>query len=330
MKILSFFLASLLSRSSLADDTLDNTDSNSLTHVTNGETSKRRISGELLNAHGLLGNHGNHGGVSRLDELGVVFERLSSTSVDLGGDFLELAGNVSSVAIENWCISSSDLSRVVQNDNLGRERLSSSRGIVLGVSGNESTTDILDGNVLDVESDVVSRGGLGELLVMHFDGLDFRGDLGGSKSNGVSRAENSSFNTSDGNRPYSSDFVNVLEGETERLVDGSLGGLEGIEGFEERGSLVPREVGRLLEHVVSVPSRDGDKLDLVEGVSDLLQIIRNFLLDFRETSLGPVDRLVVHLVDANDHLTNSEGEGEESVLSGLSFLGDTSFELTLT
>ena len=38
----------------------------------------------------------------------------------------------------------------------------------------------------------------------------------------------------------------------------------------------------------------------------------------------------VHLVDGDDELTHTEGEGEEGVLAGLAVLGDTSLELTGT
>jgi hypothetical protein len=38
----------------------------------------------------------------------------------------------------------------------------------------------------------------------------------------------------------------------------------------------------------------------------------------------------VHLVDGDDELTYTEGESQESVLSGLSILGDTSLKLTST
>ena len=38
----------------------------------------------------------------------------------------------------------------------------------------------------------------------------------------------------------------------------------------------------------------------------------------------------VHLVDGNDELPDTEGEGKESVLAGLAILGDTSLELTGT
>ena len=38
----------------------------------------------------------------------------------------------------------------------------------------------------------------------------------------------------------------------------------------------------------------------------------------------------VHLVDGDDELTDTEGEGKESVLAGLAILGDTSLEFTST
>ena len=45
----------------------------------------------------------------------------------------------------------------------------------------------------------------------------------------------------------------------------------------------------------------------------------------KRTDLGGV-----HLVDGNDELLDTEGEGKESVLAGLAILGDTSLELTST
>ena len=49
-------------------DTLDDTDSNGLTHVTNGETSKRRVVSESFHAHRLAGNHLDDASVTTLDE----------------------------------------------------------------------------------------------------------------------------------------------------------------------------------------------------------------------------------------------------------------------
>lgn len=78
-----------------------------------------------------------------------------------------------------------------------------------------------------------------------------------------------------------------------------------------------------------MPAGNWDEWDLFWLVSDLLEVFGDFLLDFFISVLGPVDGLVVHLVGADDHLLDTEGESKESVLSGLTILGDTGFELTL-
>lgn len=70
------FLASLLgSLGDLAslvdlDDRLDDTDSDGLTHVTDGKTTEWWVVSEGLNAHWLGWHHLDDGSVTRLDELG--------------------------------------------------------------------------------------------------------------------------------------------------------------------------------------------------------------------------------------------------------------------
>jgi hypothetical protein len=59
-------------------------------------------------------------------------------------------------------------------------------------------------------------------------------------------------------------------------------------------------------------------------------LTRDLLLDdFVVTLLVPGDSLLIHLVEAHDHLLHTEGVGEQSVLTGLTVLGITAFELTL-
>ena len=153
-----------------------------MSHVTDGKTTKRRILGESLNAHWLGWNHLNNGGITRLDELWTLFNRLAGTTVNLLKKLRELASNVGSMAIKNWSITSTDLTRVVKYDDLGIEGLGTLWWVVLGVTTDISTTNFLDGNVLDVETDVVTRKTLNELFVVHFDGLDFSGDTGRGES----------------------------------------------------------------------------------------------------------------------------------------------------
>jgi len=301
-----------------------------LSHITDSETTKWWVFSERLNAHGLRGDELDDSSITRLDVLGVLLELLSGTSVDLVLDVSELASDVSSVAIEDRGVSVVDLSRVVKNDDLSGEVSGFNWGVVLGVSSDVTTTNVLDGNVLDVESDVVTRNSLGESGVVHLDGLNFSGDVGGGEGDSHTSLDDTGFDSSYGYCADTSDLVDILEGNTERLVGGTLRGLDGVEGFEESWALVPCEVGRALQHVVSVPARDGDEGDLVGVVSDLLDVSRNLLLDFFVTGLSPVDGLVVHLVDNDDHLLDTKSVSEESVLTGLSVLGDTSFELSLS
>ena len=70
---------------------------------------------------------------------------------------------------------------MVHDDNLGLEGSGLLRGVVLRVTADVTTTNVLDGNVLDVETDVVSGKTSLELLVVHLDRLDFDGDSSGSK-----------------------------------------------------------------------------------------------------------------------------------------------------
>jgi len=56
---------------------LDDAHGDGLPHVAHGETSQGREVGERLHAHGLGGDEGDDGGVTGLDELGVVLKLLA-------------------------------------------------------------------------------------------------------------------------------------------------------------------------------------------------------------------------------------------------------------
>jgi len=84
-------------------------------------------------------------------------------------DFLEFDGNVGSVTIQNGSVSVLNGTGVVKNDNLGQEGFSFSGGVSLGIRGDVSSFNFFNGNVFNVESDVVSWNGFSELFVVHFD-----------------------------------------------------------------------------------------------------------------------------------------------------------------
>lgn len=314
--------------------------SNSLAHVTDGETTQRGVVSEGLDTHGLGRNHLHDGGITGLDELGVVLNRLAGTAVNLLKQLRELASNVGSVAVEDGGVTSADLTGVVEDDDLGVEGGSTLRGIVLGVTADVTTADFLDGNVLDVETDVVTGDTLLELLVVHLDGLDFSGDVGGGEGDDHAGLDDTGLDTADRDRSDTRDLVDILEGKTEGLVGGTDRGLNGVDGLDEGltsdlaglglllPSLVPGAVGGGLKHVVTVEARDGDEGNGLGVVADLLDEVGGFLDNFVVTILGPLAG--VHLVEGDDELLDTEGESEQSVLTGLAILGDTSLELTST
>merc|ERR1740123_1634979 len=280
------------------------------------------------------------GGVAGLDELGSVLGGLAGTPVHLLQDLGELAGNVRGVPIEHRRVAVGHLSGVVEHDDLGGEVLDTAGWLVLGVGGDVATLDVLDGHVLDVEADVVAGDGLGQGLVVHLDGLDLGGEGDGGEGDDLAGLDHSSLNTTDGHCANATNLVNILEGQPEGLVSGPAGGDDGVKSLEEGHavclallplnvpSLVPAHVGGSLNHVVAVPSGDGDKGDSCGVVSDLLDESGNLLLDLLEPGLG-VGRLGgVHLVDGHNQLLHTEGVGKQGVLPGLPVLGDARLKLS--
>jgi len=92
---------------------LDDTNSDGLPHVSDSESTKRWVVSESLDTHWLGGNHLDDGSITRLDELGGSLDRLASSSIDLLEELGELAGNVGSVAIQDWSITSTNLTGVI-------------------------------------------------------------------------------------------------------------------------------------------------------------------------------------------------------------------------
>ena len=175
---------------------------------------------------------------------------------------------------------------------------------------------------------------------MHFDGLDFSGDVGGSEGNDHTGLDDTSLDTADRHSANTTNLVDILKGKTQGLVGGTLGRLDGIDGIEKSlaghltglvlllPTLVPGAVGGGLKHVVTVETGDGNEGNGLGVVADLLDEVGGLLDDLVEALLRPLGG--VHLVDSDDELLDTEGVGKESVLTSLAILGDTSLELTST
>jgi hypothetical protein len=270
------FLRSLGNLASLLSliDALDDTNSDSLSHIPDGESSKGRIISESLDAHGLGRNHLDNSRISRLDKFRSIFNFLARSSIDFLEKFSEFTRNMRSVTIEDWSVSSTNLTRVIQHDDLSVERFATLGRIILGITADIPSSDFLDRDVLDVEADIVTWETLYESFVVHFNGFDFSGDIGGSKSDDHAGFDDTGFNTADGDSADTADFVDILERETQGFVGWTDGGLDAVDGFEEGETLGSTSLG-LLGPTLE-PGHVGGCLNHVLKVSDVsIQVIRH-------------------------------------------------------
>jgi len=177
---------------------------------------------------------------------------------------------------------------------------------------------LFNSDTSDIESNVVTGDGLSETLMMHFDRFNFRSQIGWDEFDNHSWFKDTGFNSSYWDSSDTSNFVDILEWKSEWFIHGSLGGFEFIESLVKSLTFVPRHVFGFLDHVITVPSRNGDELDLFEFVTNFLEVGSDFFFDFVESSLFVVDNVGVHLVDTDDHLLNTKSVGKKGMFSGLS------------
>jgi hypothetical protein len=77
-----------------------------------------------------------------------------------------------------------------------------------------------------------------------------------------------------------------------------------------------------------VPARDWYEWNRLGIVANLLDEVGSLLDNFLISGLGPLGS--IHLVDGNNKLSDTQGVGQQGVFTGLTILGDTSFEFTDT
>ena len=75
--------------------------------------------------------------------------------------------------------------------------------------------DIRDGKTLNVETNIVSRNSLSDLLVMHFDGFAIGGGSDWTESDGHIWLDDTSFNSTDWDCSNTRDLVDILKWESQ-------------------------------------------------------------------------------------------------------------------
>ena len=245
----------------------------------------------------------------------------------------DLACDVGRVTVEDWAVAIGDLARVVEDNDLGGEVSHTNSGLVLRVGGNVTPLDVFHRDILYIEADIIARQSLGQGLVVHLHGLDLSLQVDRREGDHHAGLDDPSLHSAHGDCPDAADLVDVLQGQPQRLVSGPGGWDHGVQGLEEGHpaglallpldvpSLVPGHVLRGLDHVVSVPSGDGDERNSDGVVADLLDEVLDLLLDLLKPGLAVGGLGGVHLVAGNDELLDPEGVGEVGVLPGLGDLG---------
>jgi len=316
----------VLGRTLALDDGGDDTNSDGLAHITDGETAERGEFLEGLDAHHLLWHHGGIDGVVLLGKGWILGQ---GVTLLLGVKFDELACNVCGVAVKHWGVTGHDLTRVVGNDDGGTEILGVLGWIVLVVGSDETTFDVLDGNVLDVESNVVTWNSLLHDFVVHLDGLALSDDADWGEAHVDSGLEDTSLDTSNWDGTDTRNLVDILEWETKWLVGWAVWCLDLVKCLEKAWTLVPWHVRRHFHHVVTLETRAGDKWDLLWFETNLLEATDQIRFNFLVTSLVVLDGLGVHLVHKDNHLLDTKSKGEECVLASLAILGEGGLKTTL-
>ena len=71
--------------------------------------------------------------------------------------------------------------------------------------------DVIDGDVLDVEADVVAGKSLSHGLVVHLHGLDLSGQVDGGEVDHAARLQDTGLHTANGHCSNTADFVDILD-----------------------------------------------------------------------------------------------------------------------
>lgn len=85
------------------------------------------------------------------------------------------------MAIYNWGIALLNLTRVVKNYNLSKERICFLSWVILCIRSNETPSEILHCDISYIEPDIIPWNGLLKSLVVHLNSLAFCSNINGSK-----------------------------------------------------------------------------------------------------------------------------------------------------
>ncbi|KAL0597752.1 hypothetical protein AAY473_033104 [Plecturocebus cupreus] len=202
-------LGDLASSSSLLVHCFDDTHGNCLSHITNSKATER--------------NHINDGSITRLQEFRAIFQLFTRTAINLFLQLSKLACNMSCMAIQYRGIASTDLAWMVQDNHLSSKASCFHWWVVLAVTSNVATTNILDRHILDIEAHIVPRKSFTQSFMVHFNRFHFSCNVDWSKGDHHTRFENTSLHSANRNSTNTTIFIDILERQAQGCILPNIG-----------------------------------------------------------------------------------------------------------
>src|SRR3989475_10323457 len=221
------------------------------------------------------------------------------------------------MGVQYRSVSGSDGGWMVNDDNLADECLCHSRWVVR-VAHDFASPNLVLCDAPDVEPNVVPRLRFGHSNVVCLDRLAFSRLPRWHEDHLVSVLQYSRLDASYRDGPDSGYRVNVLDGNSQWLVERFGWWNNSIERIQYARTLVPGSIGTLLCKVISQPSAGRNEINLGNIIPDRLQQSFQLLPGFLVTLFSVLDCLIIHLVDGYNQLFDAEGPCEVSVFPRLS------------
>jgi hypothetical protein len=111
---------------------------------------------------------------------------------------------------------------MVHDDNLREEGFNFSRRVVIDITTDITSLEIFNSNIFNIESNIIARDSLGDRLMMPLYRSNLSFNVPWSKDNTHSRLKNTSLDSSNWDCTDSSDFVNILQWQSQWLFSGSF------------------------------------------------------------------------------------------------------------
>uniref|UniRef100_A0ABI7WP34 Uncharacterized protein n=1 Tax=Felis catus TaxID=9685 RepID=A0ABI7WP34_FELCA len=180
--------------------------------------------------------------------------------------------------------------------------------VIFAVTSHSATTNIFDRYVLDTEAHVVPRKSLTQSFMVHFNRLYFSCNTDWRKSDHQACLKDTGLHSTHRDSTNTTNFVDILEGQTQGLVSWTSRWQNAIQSSKQRGStgiatlhltfhpLNQWHASTWFQHAVTIPTRNWHQCYGVGVVANFLHVATDFLNDFLVSLLAVGGLSGIHFV----------------------------------